>query len=75
LEGKVLSKIREVPQEAAVPRTPPAMALPAKMAPVIMKGAILTSGWEEKESSEFIKMKWIYNIDKKKLKERIEKGK
>jgi hypothetical protein len=41
------------------------MALPAKMAPVIMKGAILTSGWEEKESSEFIKMKWIYNIDKK----------
>jgi hypothetical protein len=60
-----LSKIREVPQEAAVPMTPPAMALPAKMAPVIMKGAILTSGWEEKEWIEFIERYKIYIKDKK----------
>ena len=55
-----MSRIREVPQEAAVPRAPPAIALPAKMAPLIMKGAILTSGWEEKESKEFIESYKIY---------------
>jgi hypothetical protein len=36
--------MRDVPQEAAEPTTPPTIALPIKIAPPTTIGAILTSG-------------------------------
>jgi len=49
------------PQEAAAPMAPPTIALPTKMAPPTIIGAILASGAPvEKESSETIII--IYDI-------------
>jgi hypothetical protein len=52
LAGNLLSRIRVVAQEAAVPTAPPTIALPIKAAPPTIMGAIFASGAVEKESSD-----------------------
>lgn len=44
LGGKLLSRMRVVPQDAAAPTAPPTIALPTKTAPLTIIGATFTSG-------------------------------